>query len=91
MSPNGQIKVHIEPHGREFVRLAEIPPSQHQAKQIEFMEAWPYSPVLMHLPGDQVLVVTKAAGNSRDREIKLQINLSAKQTAEWQLRSVRRG
>jgi hypothetical protein len=39
MSPNGQIKVLIKPDGWEFVRLADIPPSQHEAKQIEFMEA----------------------------------------------------
>jgi hypothetical protein len=64
MFPNGQIKVLIEPHGREIFRLAEIPLSQHESKQTEFMEAWPYSPVLMHLLEDQVLVVTEAAGNS---------------------------
>src|SRR5208337_690944 len=50
----------IEPHLGEYVRLAEIPPSQHEAKRTEFMEAWPYSPVLMRLLEDQVLVATEA-------------------------------
>ncbi len=50
----------IKPHVEEYVRLAEVPPSQHQAKQDEFAEAWPYSPVLMQLLEDQVLVATEA-------------------------------
>jgi hypothetical protein len=58
--PGGQIKALIEPHLGEYVRLAEIPPSQHEAKRIEFVEAWPYSPVLMRLLEDQVLVATEA-------------------------------
>ena len=52
----GLIKTHVE----EFVRLAEIPPSQHQSRHDEFAEAWPYSPVLMQLLEDQVLVATEA-------------------------------
>ena len=52
----GLIKLHVE----EYVRLAEIPPSQHQARHDEFAEAWPYSPVLMQLLEDQVLVATEA-------------------------------
>jgi hypothetical protein len=58
--PSGQIKAVIEPHLGEYVRLAEIPPSQHEAKRAEFVEAWPYSPVLMRLLEDQVLVATEA-------------------------------
>jgi len=50
----------IKPHVEEYVRLAEIPPSQHQTRQDEFAEAWPYSPVLMQLLEDQVLVATEA-------------------------------
>ncbi len=50
----------IKPHVEEFLRLAEIPPSQHQTRQDEFAEAWPYSPVLMQLLEDQVLVATEA-------------------------------
>jgi hypothetical protein len=56
----GQIKALIKPHVEEHVRLAEIPPSQHEAKRTEFSEAWPYSPVLMRLLEDQVLVATEA-------------------------------
>jgi len=58
--PGGQIKALIEPHLGEYVRLAEIPPSQHEGKRAEFAEAWPYSPVLMRLLEDQVLVATEA-------------------------------
>jgi hypothetical protein len=58
--PGGQIKALIEPHLGEYVRLAETPPSQHETKRIEFVEAWPYSPVLMRLLEDQVLVATEA-------------------------------
>src|SRR6476660_7745166 len=54
----GEISPLIESHLREYVRLAEIPPSQHEAKRAEFLEAWPYSPVLMRLLEDQVLVAT---------------------------------
>jgi hypothetical protein len=50
----------IKPHVEEFLRLSEIPPSQHQTRQDEFTEAWPYSPVLMQLLEDQVLVATEA-------------------------------
>ena len=58
--PDMQIKDLIAPHLGEYVRLAEIPPSQHEAKATEFAEAWPYSPVLMRLLEDQVLVATEA-------------------------------
>jgi len=50
----------IKPHVDEFLRLAEVPPAQHQTRQDEFAEAWPYSPVLMQLLEDQVLVATEA-------------------------------
>ena len=50
----------ITPHVDEHLRLAEIAPSQHDAKRGEFLEAWPYSPVLMQLLEDQVLVATEA-------------------------------
>jgi hypothetical protein len=58
--PDGDIKALITPHVEEHVRLAEVSPSQHEAKRVEFMEAWPYSPVLMRLLEDQVLVATDA-------------------------------
>ncbi len=58
--PSASISNLIKPHVEEFVRLAEIPPSQHQARHDEFTEAWPYSPMLMQLLEDQVLVATEA-------------------------------
>jgi hypothetical protein len=58
--PRAQVKALIEPHIREYCRLAEIPPAQHETKRAEFVEAWPYSPVLMRLLEDQVLVATEA-------------------------------
>jgi hypothetical protein len=47
-------------HVEEYLRLAQVPPSQHETKRAEFVEAWPFSPVLMHLLEDQVLVATEA-------------------------------
>jgi hypothetical protein len=58
--PGDQIKALISRHVDEHVRLAEVPPSQHKSKRTEFVEAWPYSPVLMRLLEDQVLVATEA-------------------------------
>ena len=58
--PAADITSLITPHVDEHVRLAEVPPSQHQVKRDEFTEAWPYSPVLMQLLEDQVLVATEA-------------------------------
>lgn len=58
--PPAEVTGLIKPHVEEYVRLAEVSPSQHQAKQDEFAEAWPYSPVLMQLLEDQVLVATEA-------------------------------
>src|SRR5262249_42538545 len=47
--PAGDISSLINQHVEEHVRLAEVPPSQYEAKRGEFAEAWPYSPVLMRL------------------------------------------
>jgi len=58
--PDGDIKSLIKPHVEEHVRLAEVSPSQYEAARAEFAEAWPYSPVLMRLLEDQVLVATEA-------------------------------
>lgn len=58
--PGGKIGTLIKPHVEAYVGLAEIPAPQHQAKRDEFVEAWPYSPVLMRLLEDQVLVATEA-------------------------------
>jgi hypothetical protein len=58
--PATQINALILPHIEEYLRLAAVPPSQHESKRGEFIEAWPYSPVLMRLLEDQVLVATEA-------------------------------
>jgi hypothetical protein len=58
--PDEQIELLIAPHVAEHVRLAEVAAAQHEAKRKEFVDAWPYSPVLMRLLEDQVLVATEA-------------------------------
>ncbi len=58
--PAAQISTLIKPHVEEYLRLAHIAPSQYEAKHVEFLEACPYSPVLMHLLEDQVLIATEA-------------------------------
>jgi hypothetical protein len=58
--PSPDISQLIKHHVDEFVRLTEVPASQHQTRHDEFVEAWPYSPVLMQLLEDQVLVATEA-------------------------------
>ncbi len=58
--PAANITAAIKPHVDEHLRLAEVAPSQHDAKRSDFLEAWPYSPVLMQLLEDQVLVATQA-------------------------------
>jgi Protein of unknown function (DUF499) len=58
--PAAEINAIVRPHVEEYLRLAQIAPSQHEAKRAEFVEAWPFSPVLMHLLEDQVLVATEA-------------------------------
>lgn len=58
--PATEINALIKSHATEHLRLASVPPSQHAAKHAEFVEAWPYSPVLMRLLEDQVLVATEA-------------------------------
>src|ERR1035437_4715066 len=58
--PADNISFLTKPPVEEYLRLAQIPPSQHEAKRAEFLEAWPYSPVLMGLLEDQVLVATEA-------------------------------
>lgn len=48
----------IQTHLNEFLRLNHISGSEHEAKQRDFIEAWPYSPELMQLLDDQVLIAT---------------------------------
>ena len=56
----GDIKLLIQPHFGEFLRLNHVSGSEHDSKLQEFIEAWPYSPELMQLLDDQVLIATDA-------------------------------
>ncbi|HEY5911345.1 MAG TPA: DUF499 domain-containing protein [Verrucomicrobiae bacterium] len=58
--PPAEIESLIKAHVTEHLRLAEIAPAQHNTRVTDFVEAWPYSPVLMGLLEDQVLVATQA-------------------------------
>lgn len=48
------IKVHFE----EYLRLYHIPGSEHDKHKTDFLESWPYSPLLIQLLDDQVLIAT---------------------------------
>lgn len=58
--PPASVETLIQAHVDEFLRLTEVPPPQHESRKAEFLEAWPYSPALMQLLEDQVLVATEA-------------------------------
>jgi hypothetical protein len=47
-------------HVSEYFRLSEIAPAEHDRKNREFLETWPFAPHLMQLLEDQVLVATDA-------------------------------
>lgn len=48
------IKVHFD----EYLRLYHIPGSEHDKHKSDFLESWPYSPLLIQLLDDQVLIAT---------------------------------
>lgn len=58
--PAAKIQELIRTHVEEYLRLDEVAPSQYESKRTEFLDAWPYSPVLLQLLDDQVLVATEA-------------------------------
>jgi len=49
----------IAQHLNEFYRLYNIPGSEHQRYKEEFVRSWPFSPLLMKLLDDQVLIATQ--------------------------------
>lgn len=49
----------ITPHLNEFYRLYNIPGSEQQRHKEEFVGSWPFSPLLMELLEDQVLIATQ--------------------------------
>jgi len=58
--PESQIQATISAHVSEYLRLLEVPPSEHEEARREFVGCWPYAPHLMELLEDQVLVATQA-------------------------------
>jgi hypothetical protein len=50
----------IEPHVKECYRLLDVPSSEQERKTRDFTECWPFSPYLLQLLEDQVLVATDA-------------------------------
>ena len=56
--PNSDIETSIKVHVDEYIRLNHISGSDHEKYKKEFIDAWPFSPKLMQLLEDQVLVAT---------------------------------
>jgi uncharacterized protein DUF499 len=50
----------IANHFSEVVRLADVPPADQGRQKVLFLESWPYSPHLLQLLEDQILVATEA-------------------------------
>jgi len=61
--PDDDIEASITTHVAEFLRLTEVPSSQHSTVRAEFVEAWPFAPHLLQLLEDQILVATSAQEN----------------------------
>jgi hypothetical protein len=58
--PPSKIESLVQPHLNEYYRLAKIPQPEQERRQGDFVEAWPYSPLLLKLLDDQVLIATSA-------------------------------
>lgn len=50
----------IATHFSEFVRLTDVPAAEQATRRALYLEAWPYSPELLRLLEDQILVATEA-------------------------------
>jgi len=57
--PDTDIYQLIDTHISEFLRLNHISGADHQKCRKEYLEAWPYSPRLLQLLDDQVLIATE--------------------------------
>jgi uncharacterized protein DUF499 len=53
-----EIEQLIKQHFKEYFRLYHIPPTEHVKHLEDFVESWPFSPQLMQLLDDQVLIAT---------------------------------
>jgi hypothetical protein len=58
--PSSKIEALVKPHISEYFRLAKVPQPEQERKHEDFIEAWPYSPLLLKLLDDQVLIATSA-------------------------------
>lgn len=58
--PDSKIEPLIENHVNEYFRLAKIAQPEQEKRRNEFIESWPFSPLLMKLLEDQVLIATSA-------------------------------
>lgn len=50
----------IETHLQEYYRLLDVPSSERDRKQKEFIDSWPFAPHLLRLLEEQVLIATDA-------------------------------
>ncbi|MEO5365487.1 MAG: ATP-binding protein [Magnetococcus sp. WYHC-3] len=50
----------VSVHVAEYLRLLDIPSSDHERKQREFLVSWPFAPHLLRLLEEQVLIATDA-------------------------------
>ena len=55
-----RIEALMNTHIRESFRLLDVPPAEQGRKSKEFIESWPYSPHLLRLLEEQVLIATDA-------------------------------
>jgi len=58
--PATSIETLAAKHISEYFRLLDVPPSEQDRKQKEFIESWPYAPHLLRLLEEQVLIATDA-------------------------------
>ena len=58
--PDAEIERLVDLHVTESLRLLQIPHSEHAQLRQQFIQCWPFSPHLMQLLEDQVLVATQA-------------------------------
>src|SRR5690606_10384632 len=57
---SGTIESLVAQHVAESFRLLDVPSAEQERKRREFTESWPYSPLLLRLLEEQVLVATDA-------------------------------
>jgi len=58
--PPSQVEFLVKSHVSEYFRLAKVPQPEQERRYGDFVEAWPYSPLLLKLLDDQVLIATSA-------------------------------